>query len=263
MSSETSHGLQNRRRFVKVAAATLATSAFAALTTGASHAAGRHSDPEYCAPLCLHRGSRIATITGETAIENLQKGDLVRTEDGRFFPVLSIRHERFTKAPDAAWSRNVEPVLIKRSAISENTPSRDIYVSPKHGIYLDGYFIQAECLVNDVTIRQKSFIGDVIDYYHVELDEHHVMYAEGLALESMLSYSPESLTRLAALETVVSTERQPYAPILGYDGGRRAMVGLLRHAASAFVDVRDPIQIVYDRLAERALLLAERGCISV
>ena len=44
----------------------------------------------------------------------------------------------------------------------------------------------------------------------------------------------------------------PYAPLLGYFGGRQDVVALARLAVYRWVDVRDRIQIVYDRLAKRA-----------
>jgi hypothetical protein len=48
----------------------------------------------------------------------------------------------------------------------------------------------------------------------------------------------------------------PVAPIYSYDGGFAELRGLIRLAASRFVDVRDPIQIAHDRLAGRATLRA-------
>jgi hypothetical protein len=47
-----------------------------------------------------------------------------------------------------------------------------------------------------------------------------------------------------------------FAPICRYNGVRAEVRGLLRLAASHFVDVRDPIQIAYDRIAARAMVIA-------
>jgi hypothetical protein len=44
----------------------------------------------------------------------------------------------------------------------------------------------------------------------------------------------------------------PYAPLVGYGGGRSDLKALLRLAVSPFVDVRDPIQVAYSRIAARA-----------
>jgi hypothetical protein len=44
----------------------------------------------------------------------------------------------------------------------------------------------------------------------------------------------------------------PFAPILRYRGRRQELEALARSVISNVVDVRDPIQIAYDQLAERA-----------
>jgi hypothetical protein len=45
---------------------------------------------------------------------------------------------------------------------------------------------------------------------------------------------------------------KPFAPILQYAGGRQELKGLVRSLVSNVVDVRDPIQIANDELAQRA-----------
>jgi hypothetical protein len=44
----------------------------------------------------------------------------------------------------------------------------------------------------------------------------------------------------------------PPAPILRYQGWRQELKGFVRSLISNVVDVRDPIQIAYAQLAERA-----------
>ena len=44
----------------------------------------------------------------------------------------------------------------------------------------------------------------------------------------------------------------PPAPILRYRGRRQELKGLIRSLISNVVDVRDPIQIAYDQIAQRA-----------
>jgi hypothetical protein len=46
------------------------------------------------------------------------------------------------------------------------------------------------------------------------------------------------------------------APHCRYQGGRAELRALLRLAASNFVDLRDPIQIAYARIATRAMSIA-------
>jgi hypothetical protein len=44
----------------------------------------------------------------------------------------------------------------------------------------------------------------------------------------------------------------PFAPMLGYNNGLKELKGLVRSIVSNVVDVRDPIQVAYDRIANRA-----------
>jgi hypothetical protein len=52
---------------------------------------------------------------------------------------------------------------------------------------------------------------------------------------------------------------KPFAPILKYAGGRQEFKGLVRSLISEVVDVRDPIQIAYDELAQRAANIKAAG----
>ncbi len=76
------------------------------------------------------------------------------------------------------------PVEIKRGALGEDVPSRDLVVSPGHRMLLDGMLFQAESLVNDMTIVRKPVV--TIDYHHVELDEPDALLANGAAAESFV-----------------------------------------------------------------------------
>jgi collagen type I alpha len=81
--------------------------------------------------------------------------------------------------PSRVW-----PVCVKAGAIAEATPARDLWLSPGHGIFIDGVIVQAEKLINGVTIVQSAC--ERVDYWHVELERHDIIYAEGLAAESYL-----------------------------------------------------------------------------
>ena len=66
-------------------------------------------------------------------------------------------------------------------------PSRDLVVSPAHGIcvqVVEEVFIQAGALVNGATITRVD--TDEIEYWHLELESHDVLVAEGLPAESYL-----------------------------------------------------------------------------
>jgi hypothetical protein len=95
-----------------------------------------------------------------------------------------------------------------------------------------------------------------IEYYHIELDTHEVIYAEGALVESYDGSNRESFSNFVQYERLYGAERQsemtPFAPILRYRGRRQELKGLVRSLISNVVDVRDPIQSAYDQLAKRA-----------
>jgi hypothetical protein len=79
----------------------------------------------------------------------------------------------------------VAPVRILRGAFADAVPRRDLLVSPNHAIYVDRRLICADQLINGTTIRQETN-GRSIEYFHVELDAHAIIQAEGLPTESYL-----------------------------------------------------------------------------
>ena len=58
-------------------------------------------------------------------------------------------------------------------------------MSPGHGVYVDGVLVPAWRLINGVTVTQPRVRGGVA-YYHVELEGHEIVLAEGCPVESYL-----------------------------------------------------------------------------
>ena len=139
-------------------------------------------DPNAYAP-CFARGTRIATRSGEVAVETIRVGDEVRTMSGEFRPVVWVGH-RFVDLSRHANPDLVRPIRILAGALAENVPSRDLVVSPDHNLFLEGVLIPAKCLINRTTIA----IHDVtsVTYHHIELDSHDIVLAEGAATETYL-----------------------------------------------------------------------------
>ena len=85
------------------------------------------------------------------------------------------------------WPANLEPVRISRFALDERTPHRDLYLSPNHAIYIDGVLVPAKYLINGTSIVQAMPEGvEEIEYFHIELETHEVIFAEGVAAETLL-----------------------------------------------------------------------------
>jgi collagen type I/II/III/V/XI/XXIV/XXVII alpha len=59
-----------------------------------------------------------------------------------------------------------------------------VRLSPDHAIFAEGVLIPVKHLINGATIRQV--VTPAITYFHVALDRHSVILAEGLPVESYL-----------------------------------------------------------------------------
>ena len=79
----------------------------------------------------------------------------------------------------------VLPIRFQAGALAEGVPARDLLVSPKQAMFLDGVLIPAECLINGSTIRRVRHL-ELVEYYHLELDSHDVILAEGAPSETFV-----------------------------------------------------------------------------
>ena len=205
---------------------------------------------------CLLKGTKISTPSGDRLVQELQIGDEVQTLAGRK-TIKWIGYNKFTKEEGRAWQDSVMPIRVERFAIDDHTPQRDLYLSPYHCIFFNEALIPVMYLINEATIVQGAPSDmSAIEYYHIELDTHEVIYAEGALVESFDGSSRENFSNFVQYERLYGVERQsemtPPAPILRYRGRRQELKGLVRSLISNVVDVRDPIQIAYDQLAKRA-----------
>ncbi|MFD2140227.1 Hint domain-containing protein [Ancylobacter oerskovii] len=133
---------------------------------------------------CFLAGTMIATPTGEVAIEKLKAGDLVLTHDGRAASVRWLALQ--TISTMFADPMKVMPIRVEAGALGDGLPIRDLYVSPDHALEIDGLLVQAGALVNGTTIARHTDMPQTFVYYHVELDDHSLILAEGVPAETFV-----------------------------------------------------------------------------
>ena len=133
---------------------------------------------------CYCPGTLIRTDQGEVAVEALRIGDHVITLDDRSKPIKWIGRRAYAGC-FIEGRRDVLPVCMQAGSLGEGLPLRDLVVSPLHAMFLDGVLVPAGLLVNGVSITQAQSV-EIVEYIHIELDEHAVIWAEGAASESFV-----------------------------------------------------------------------------
>lgn len=217
--------------------------------------------------LCFLKGTRIATPDGDCRIEDLQVGQLVTTVSGDSKPVQWLGHSQRFSDGSGHWSNDALPITIEAHALAENIPNRDLHVSPEHALYIDGLLIPAKHLINGTTIYPMSSIGlTAVDYYHLELDVHDAVLAEGAPAETFRDTGTRWTFDSAVSQTgfePTSNSAQPFAPLVEIHGRRAYIATHLRSAASLIVDLRGQFELTRDRVSERGLAIAEAREMSI
>jgi hypothetical protein len=142
--------------------------------------------------VCYKKGTLILTKRGYVQIELIKKGHEVVTK-GTIYK-NGIQHDDVLQLKPVIWINNFKvkylnsnsrPICITKHAFGKNFPFRDLYVSPKHGIFFNGKMIQAKDFINGTTIYQDTEC-DSVEYYHLECKEHSLIVANGILAESYL-----------------------------------------------------------------------------
>jgi hypothetical protein len=102
--------------------------------------------------MTIRLSTEIRTTKTGRRVEDLKIGDLVFTLSSESKPIKWIGRQRFKKDVGSPWPKSLLPVRVSRFALDEHTPNRDLYVSPNHGLLLDGVLIPAIYLVNGTSI---------------------------------------------------------------------------------------------------------------
>ncbi len=159
---------------------------------------------------CYCKGTRILTFHGETEVENLRVGDTVVTHRGDIRRIRWIGRRGYS-GRFAAGNRDVLPVLIRAGALADNTPRRDLLVSPLHAMFLDDVLIPAIALVNGTSITQVEAI-DEVEYFHIELDSHDIIVAEGALSETFVDDNSRGMFQNAAEYSMLYPDARPERP---------------------------------------------------
>lgn len=186
--------------------------------------------------ICFMPGTRIRTPAGETPVEALAIGDLVTTCDGKAAAVRWIGRQTVSRL----FTDELRlPVCVKAGAFAEAVPSRDLYLSPDHAVFVDGVLAHAGSLINGASIVRSLNVPLVFTYYHIEVDGHALILAENTPAETFI----DNVSRM-------SFDNWREREELGLDESPLGEMAYPR--AKAY---RQVPRAIHDRLAERGMAL--------
>ena len=137
---------------------------------------------------CFATGTRIATPDGDRTVETIKPGDLVLTHDGRSTPVIWRAWQSVVNPRNLSVGRS--PVRIEAGALGPDLPNAPLTVTADHALLFDDMLINAGTLVNGTTIRLLPLAGlpARFNYWHLELEKHECVVANGVPAESFIDY---------------------------------------------------------------------------
>lgn len=130
---------------------------------------------------CFARGTGILSPHGYRPVESLRPNDPVITANGERRPVRWIGWRTLDLGPAA--QRAARPVLVKPNAFGPGRPAKLLRLSPSHCVYVRGVLVPVAQLVNGATILHDT-AAQAATYFHIELDRHDIVLADGLECES-------------------------------------------------------------------------------
>ncbi len=186
--------------------------------------------------VCFATGTRIATPAGPIAVEDLSVGQEIVSAAGEAKPIRWIGRRSIDLSRHAE-PELVRPIRIAAGALADNVPVRDLVVSPDHAMLVDGALIPARMLVNHRSITQDA-AATRVTYFHIELDRHDVILAEGAPTESYFDTGNRDFFANAAVTMLSPVIQLPRTPASG--------------ACMALTTDAGTVQPIWQRLADRA-----------
>lgn len=160
--------------------------------------------------VCFTPGTLLETPTGLKPVEILVAGDKVVTKDGGAQPIIwagvrNVSGARLFATPD------LRPVRIKEGALGGGSPAKDLIVSPDHRMLVSGSNARNLWGENEVLIAARDLVdgkgitrdaaAKSVTYFHLMLENHHVLVANGVETES---FHPAA----AAMDAIEAEQRK-------------------------------------------------------
>lgn len=158
---------------------------------------------------CFVQGTRLLTPNGYVPVEAFKPGDPIITRLGVRRAVRWIGRRRMEAGLKAR--QDTRPVVVLPGALGPLRPGKPVRLSPSHAVFVDGVLVPVMHLVNGATILREKTLG-AVTYFHIELDRHDVLMAEGLEVESYLDTGNRG--KFHQEQGIRGTATRPYAPLV-------------------------------------------------
>ena len=160
---------------------------FTSSATTFTSGSGTVTDWVFTVITCFAEGTNILTPDGDRKIEAIKPGDLLTVLRNGEQVQEAVKWVGYSKIDLSRHARTelAAPVRVKAGALGENTPARDLVLSPEHCLVIDNRCIPVKLLANGASIA-REFPAEPFTYYHIELDNHGILIAEGAQSESYL-----------------------------------------------------------------------------
>lgn len=165
---------------------------------------------------CFVRGTRIDTEDGPVAVEDLREGMGIVTMDHGLQPLRRVLCKR------VSGMGRLAPVVIAPWVFGNGSALR---VSPHHRMLVTGWRAEIVSGAEEVLAAAGDLVNgrDVcvepvaeVDYFHLLMDRHEIIYAEEAATESYHPFaadaaalSPETLRDFAAIFAELAAQGGP------------------------------------------------------
>lgn len=195
---------------------------------------------------CFTAGTRLETPNGLVAIENLKPGDLVETVD-HGPQVIRWMGRRKLDAGLIAQNPKLCPIRIMGGALGHGLPQRDLLVSRQHRMLVSSkiaerMFGTSEVLVSAIKLTALPGIYvdasvEAVEYIHVLLDDHELLFAEGAQSESLYvgdearkALSPEGQDEIFTIFPEIEGKRRKAKTVRPVPHDRRQRQLMVRHS---------------------------------
>ncbi|CUH62682.1 Hemolysin IA [Thalassovita gelatinovora] len=151
---------------------------------------------------CFTKNSLIKTLRGEVPACEIRAGDLVLTRDDGFQPVNWAGSRQLGRT-ELLSNPTLRPVLIRKGALGDHIPDRDLIVSPQHRMLISDaktelWFGNEEVFVPAIHLTCLDGVEqlgtDAVTYVHFMFEQHQVVQGDGAWSES---FQPGDLSLLS------------------------------------------------------------------